>query len=199
MKKIRNFNLRLHYKDIRQRARRKFDLNKLGLDDANLLKLLREVEGKLEPAVIYESFGADHEETAKLAPVPGLAHTLGLATLGPKLGSFIVETREISSARGDLLELVAASALKQSVNFVASLLKGELEAEQCELSPIEYLDNPDAVRAVYDKLDGPKILLELRGGELSPDYSQAFCLSWMAKRRGKKKKTPKASIGRKSL
>ncbi len=197
MKKIRNFNLRLHFKDIRQRARRMFDLNKLGLDDENLRKLLREVEGKLQPAVIYESFGADHEDTAKLAPVPGLAHTLGLATLGPDLGSYIVETREISAPRGELLELVAVSALKQSVNFVASLLKDDLEAEGCELSPIEYLENPDALRAVYGKLDGAKILLELRGGELSPDYSKAFCLSWMAKRRGKKKKT-KASSGRKS-
>lgn len=198
MKKIRNFNLRLHFKEIRHRARRMFDLNKLGLDDENLRKLLQEVEDKLQPAVIYESFGAENEETAALAPVPGLAHTLGLATLGPNLGSHIVETREISAPRGELLELVAASALKQSVNFVASLLKDDLEAERCELSPIEYLENPDAVRVVYDKLDGSKILLELRRGELSPDYSKAFCLSWMSKRRGKKKKTTKASSGRES-
>lgn len=197
MKKIRNFNLRLHFKEIRHRARKKFDLNKMGLDDDNLRKLLDKVETTIKPAVIYESFGSDSAETAKLAPVPGLAHTMGLATLGPDLTSLIVETREISEPRGELLELVAASALKQTVAFVASLIRDDLEAERCELSPIEHLDTPELVQTLFDKMEGGKIMLEVRNGSLFPEYSTAFSMSWLAKRRGKKKRAKMPSSSRK--
>jgi len=188
MKKIRNFNLRLHFKEIRLRAKRKFDLGKIGFDDESLQKLIADAESKLQPAVIFESFGPENEDTAEFAPVPGLAHTVGLTTLGPQLGKMITEAREISPPRGDLLELVAGQAIKQSVNFVVSLLKDELEAERCELSPIEYLEAPEAIRKIYEKLEGEKILLEIKGGGLEPEYSAAFCMSWLAKRRGKKKR-----------
>ncbi len=195
MKKIRDFNLRLHYKDIRQRARRKFELNKLGLDDENLSKLIDQAEKRLKPAVIYESFGPE-ADTVSLAPVPGLAHTLGLVTLGPDLMPFIVEIREISGPRGELLDMVASLAIKQAVNFVVSLLKDDLEAERCELSPIEYIEDPELVRTAYDKLEGDKILVELRDGSLHPEHSAVFCISWLAKRRGKKKRGKASSGGR---
>ncbi|MFH2204671.1 MAG: hypothetical protein ABIJ96_16275 [Elusimicrobiota bacterium] len=195
MKKIRNFNLRLHFKEIRQRAKRKFDLNKIGLDDDGLSRLIDDVEKRLKPAVIYESFGPEAEDTAKLAPVPGLAHTLGIATLGPDLLPYVIETREASEQRGLLLEFIAASALRQAVNFIISLLKDDLEAERCELSPIEYLDSPEQSAAVHAKLDGGKILVELKDGALRPEHSAAFCVSWLAKRRGGAKKRPKASSG----
>ena len=198
MKKIRNFNLRLHFKEIRLRARRKFDLVKLGLNDENLNKLVGEVEARLKPAVIYESFGPENADTARLSPVPGLAHTLGLATLGPDLLPYIVETREISEQRGELLDLVAASALRQAVNFIISLLKDDLEDERCELSPLEYLEDTDAVKAAHEKLEGGKILVELKDGALYPEHSAVFCVSWLAKRRGRKKRTKTSSGGRRT-
>ena len=40
MKKIRDFNLRLPFKEIRRRARRKVDFQAAGLDDAKLMLLI---------------------------------------------------------------------------------------------------------------------------------------------------------------
>jgi hypothetical protein len=188
VKKIRNFKLRLHFKDLRHRGRKRFDMTKMGLgEDTELKKFLDSVEARLTPAVIYETFGADSEDTTEISSLKGLAHTLGLANLGPGLSELLVEVEEVSEERGKFLKMVCESALSQAVTFVTRLLKDEVEQERCELSPTQYIEDPEAVKKIFNKLEGGKIDLSLEGETLSPEYSAAFCLSWVLKRRAKKK------------
>ena len=192
MKKIRNFRLRLHFKDIRRRAKRKFDLDALDLGDANLVDWLDEAERRMSPAVIYESFGPD-SETIDLAPIPGLAHTIGIATLGPGVSKMIEEAAARSEERGRMCEMIARVALDQSVQFVLNLLKDDVEKDRCELSPIQIVEEAEPLKRLYDKLGGAKIEVDLTDGRLAPALTRAFCLSWILKgRRSKKKKPPKA-------
>ncbi|MFH1724156.1 MAG: hypothetical protein ABII00_05980 [Elusimicrobiota bacterium] len=195
MRKIREFNLRLPFKEIRRRARQAADLNAMGLDDPKLQLLIEVVQRRLRPAVIFASFGPESRETAALAPIPGLAHTLGLATLGPDIAPLIAETRTENEQRGGLLELVAAVALERAVQFVTGLLRDEVESERCELSPIQHLDEAEAVSAVLERLGGGKIGLKLEAGRLSPEHSTAFCLSWIARKGRRRKSKTRASSG----
>lgn len=187
MKKIRDFRLKLHFKELRRKARRQLDLDAMGLDDPAFVALLERAEAALSPAVIYESFGPESEETARLAPLPGLAHTLGLATLGAGADSWAAELASRSSEHGRLAELLLSGALDQTVQFVLGLLKPEVEAERCELSPIQLVAEPEALGAVHAKLEGGKIEVALEAGRLVPSRSAAFCLSWIKQRRGASK------------
>lgn len=183
MRKIRDFKLPLHYKELRRRGRKTIDFPAAGVaDDAALLALLGKVSGKLRPAVLFESFGADSEATARLSPVPGLGHTLGLATLGPGFGEAVAEETRGNPEKEKLLSLAATAALEDAVQFVTGLLKDEVEAERCQLSPIHYLEDPAALEAVLSQLPADRIGVTLTEGRLVPGHTVAFCLSWLAAR-----------------
>lgn len=187
MRKIRDFNLRLHFKETRRRLRKAADLHSLGLgDDQALAGLFKSFEESLKPAVIFETFGPESWDTAGFSPIPGVAHTLGLATLGPAAGRLVESARAGSEERGKVFETMAQAALDQAVAFVLNLLKDEVEAERCDLSPIQILSEAEALKAVVDRLEGEKIEVSAQGGVLAPPHSVAFCLSWIARRRGSK-------------
>jgi hypothetical protein len=189
MRKIRDFKLHLHFKELRRRARRSIDLAAAGAnDDASFQAVLDRLAASARPAVMFESFGPE-AETAKLSPIPGLAHTLGVGTLGPAIAPLIAEARAQSEARGLLYELVAAYGLEQIVHFVTDLLQDELETERCELSPIHYVVDPAALAAVLTALPGAKINVEIVEGRLAPEHTTAWCLSWIALRGRKGAKT----------
>jgi len=192
MRKIRDFNLRLPFKETRRRARKVADLAALGLEDQRFQLLVEDVQRRLHPSVIYESFSPE-AETALLAPIPGLAHTVGLATLGPEAEPLLSEARDAGPARGKVMELILRSALDRTVQFIISLLDDELEADRCELSPIHIIEDPERLDQVLKTLEGPKIGLQAEGGELCPAFSAAFCVSWIALKRGRK--TAKARSG----
>lgn len=196
MRKIRGFRLKIPHKDFRRRARKIVDLNALGLaDDRSIELAIKDFLARVRPAVIFDSFGPE-SETAELSSMPGLAHTLGLVSLGPDVGPMVAEAGTTSESRGKLLELMVSSAIDQAVQFVIGLLKEEVEAERCQLSPIQHLRDADA-EAVLRALDGGKIGMALEAGRLTPERSTAFCLTWLAKPRRARKPRPKAPSGRK--
>lgn len=201
MRKIRDFRLRISHKELRRRARSVVDLASLGLsedrrDDRKFEVLVDAFSARLKPAVLFESFSSESTETAELSPLPGLAHTLALITLGPGAAEAQAEARTESEARGKLLDLMALMAGEEAVQFVANLLKDEVEEERCELSPIHYLSDPEALSLAFRKLDGAKIGLSLEAGRLLPEGSAAFCLSWVSRGRSRKTKA-KPQAGRK--
>jgi len=206
VRKIRDFRLRLSHKELRRRARTAVDLGSIGLsedrrDDPKFERLVDGFCSRLKPAVLFESFGPDSPETAELSPLPGLAHTLALATLGPCAGELVAEARTESETRGKLYELMARMAGEESVQFVTGLLKDEVEEERCELSPIHYLTEAQALALAFQKLEGSKIGLSLEAGSLHPAFSAAFCLSWISRGRSRKSKPgarkPPPQAGRK--
>ena len=115
MRKIRDFNMRLPFKEIRRRALRGAEAPPRGFDDARLIALLDAAEANLRPSVIFDSFGAASSDTAALAPLPGLAHTLAIATLGPSFGPHLAEVRTASPAAGKVLDAAAAVASERAV------------------------------------------------------------------------------------
>ena len=50
MRKIREFNLRLPFKELRLRARRALDLDAMGIDDAAFNEWLLVLQSRAEPA-----------------------------------------------------------------------------------------------------------------------------------------------------
>ncbi|MBI5594527.1 MAG: hypothetical protein HY928_00410 [Elusimicrobia bacterium] len=188
MRKIRDFNMRLPFKEIRRRALRGAEAPPAGFDDARLIALLDRAEKGLKPSVLFESYGPDSPETAALSPVPGLAHTVAVATLGPAFPLILDELRTEHAGAAKALEAAANVAGERAVQFVLSLIKDEVEDERCELSPIHYIEDPEALGTVLAKLDGSKIRVSLEAGRLSPAHSRAFCVSWIARkgRRGAK-------------
>jgi hypothetical protein len=192
VRKIRDFRLRLSLKETRRRCRKAADLAALGVeDDRSFQALLDRFEAAARPAVIFETFGGDTDKTVGLAPIPGLANTLGLSTLGPGVEPLLAQARAEGEARGRLLEALAAIAVDETVRFVIDLLQEDLETERCELSPIHFVVEPEPLRRVLETLQGEKIGLALTEAGALPPHSAAFCLSWLAQRgRAKAGKVP---------
>ncbi|MFA5139479.1 MAG: hypothetical protein WC728_09635 [Elusimicrobiota bacterium] len=190
MRKIRGFRLRLPVKETRRRTRKAVDLAALGLaEEPRFSRYLDEFSASLQPAVIFDSFGPESMDTEAFAPIPGLAHTLGLATLGPETSQKAAEERGRGEAHGKLYDLCAGLALEASVQFVIGLITDEVEAERCDLSPIQYLTDAEALGLALEKLEGSKIGIKLEANRLVPEYSAAFCLSWISRRRSKSGRT----------
>lgn len=186
MKKIRGFKLSLHPKDLRRRLRKSVDFAALGLqEEAAFQDHVDALTRRLSPAVLFDSLGPESAQTAAMAPIPGLAHTVGLLTLGPDTQPTLDAEDAAGAGRGALARLLLQASVEASIQFVTDLLKDELEEERCELSPIHYLADPVQVAALFDRLQGGKIGLRLAEGALSPAFSAAFCLSWISRPRSR--------------
>ena len=198
MRKIREFNMSLPFKEIRRRALRGAEAAPAGrvpggFDDARLLAVLQRAEKALKPSVLFESYGPDSPETAALAPIPGVGHTVAVTTLGPAFGERLQELLTEDAKAAKILDAAAATAFERATAFVLSLIKEDVEDERCDLSPIHYLEDPAALATVLAKLDGAKIGVTLAAGRLVPAHSKAFCVSWLARKgkRGAAKAAPK--------
>ncbi|MFA6092950.1 MAG: hypothetical protein WCU88_09160 [Elusimicrobiota bacterium] len=188
MRKIRGFRLAIHPKELRRRLRRAADLEAVGLaEDEAFEKHVVGFGRRLSPSVVFESFGAESKDTAELSPLPGLAHTLGALSLGAGADAFCQEEREAHEERGKLAAYLTRMALEEGVRFVIELIAEEVEDERCDLSPIHYLREPGQLAFALEKLCASKIGLSCEEeGRLRPEIAAVFCLSWIARPRGRK-------------
>src|SRR5689334_15496044 len=157
MKKIRGFKLNLRIKEVQRRAKKgKLDLAALSLDtDPALTALLDAFSARAKPSVLFESYPAEGTkrksaaipssdaaapvEPIALSPLPGLAYTLVLATLGPDVDAFVEERLKENPALAGVFDVAAEVALEDATRFVLSLIEEEAKLENCELSPIQNL------------------------------------------------------------
>jgi len=181
MRKIRGFKLNLRLKEIQRRAKKaKLDLGALKMDtESPLAALIGEFSRSAKASVIYESF--QPEEQNLLAPVPGLAYSLCLATLGQELDSYIDLARQQKPEQDPLLAIMAQAAMEDATRFVLSLVEDEAKVEHCELSPIQVLTESSALSAIVSRLEGHKINVAVAESRLRPAHTTAFSLSWMAR------------------
>ncbi|MBI5211715.1 MAG: hypothetical protein HY927_17230 [Elusimicrobia bacterium] len=200
MKKVKGFRLELRPKEVLRLAKKEgLDLGPLGGPDG-LPVQLAQAAPLLSPAIVYDSFpgvksgapGPGTEglaaRTLGLAPIPGVAFSLILATLGDGLASRRRGFQESEPARCRLWELIARCALNEAVRFAAGLIESEAALENCELSPSSPLSGNDALASVLDCLDCAKIGVSLGDSGLIPSDSSALSLSWLSKSRSKKSK-----------
>jgi hypothetical protein len=180
MRKIRGFKLNLRNKEIQRRAKKaKLDLTSIALDsDTALTALIGEFSKSAKASVLYESF--QPEDQNSLAPVPGLAYSLCLATLGQEVDSYFDLARQQKPERVPLLDIMAQTALDDATRFVLSLVEDEAKEEHCELSPMQLLTDNTALSAIVSRLEGHKIGVSASDTGLQPAHSAAFSLSWMA-------------------
>ena len=189
MRKIIGFKLNLKLKEIQRRAKRaKFDLVTTGLQEPELQPLLAAAERALKPAVLFETFAHPDPDQQILSPIPGLAYSLIVASLGAGLSAQREKTRQENPAQLPLWDLAEETALDEAIRFAATLIEEEAARESCELSPITPLNDAAVVEKVVAKLEGGKIGVKAEGGRLSPCASAACSLSWLSKTKGKGKK-----------
>ena len=120
------------------------------LSAASLTALSKEIEAAvklLAPAVLYESFPGSTAADASsklLAPIPGVAFSLVLATLGESIGAKKRELEGSDPQRARLWAIICESALAEAVRFASSLIETEAALENCELSPLNPLSGNEA-------------------------------------------------------
>lgn len=203
MRKIKGFKLPLRSQPILRRAK------KAGLDmDAwgyaapqlswgsrpkepaptpELEALLAEASSAMQPAVLFESYSkTEIPDAAGLTPLPGLAWSLIVATLGQGFESFKSKHAESTPSQSSLLVLIQELALEDAVRFATELLEEEALAEGCELSPLSPILDASSLESVLAKLSGAKIGVTLTEGRLEPPATCAVSISWLAKSRSKK-------------
>lgn len=189
MRKIIGFKISLRVKDIQRRAKKaQLDLATTGLQEPELLPLLSAAEKTLKPAVLYDTFAAPDPDQKALSPMPGLAYSLVLASLGEGLAKQREKARQDSPAQLPLWDLAEAAALDEAVRFATTLLEDEAARESCELSPMSPVSEPAALEAVTRKLEGSKIGVSVADGKLSPAATVACSVSWLSKTKARGKK-----------
>lgn len=185
MRKIIGFRLSLRFKEVQRRAKKaKIDLEALGLDQANLESLLQKTSKTLKPAALFSTFAHPDEDQPLLSPLPGLAYSLVLITLGQDLA---VKTNPEDTTLDRLKPIIEELALEEALRFAASILEEEAAQDSCELSPLTPLSEPAALEMVLKKLEGAKIGVSLRDGRLAPPASKVVSISWLSKSTAKSK------------
>ena len=184
MRKIKNFKLSWRVKEVARRAKKAgVKPAEAGLEtEEALAAFLEAFTPALSPAVLFDSFAAKTEGAA-LAPLPGLACSLGLATLGPAFAAAL--EAEPDPVRARLAAIAAQTALDQALQFAGGLIAEEAAGEKCELSPLQPLHDPAALSTLLDRIDGGKIGVSFRDGRLTPACSAAFSVSWIARPRSR--------------
>jgi hypothetical protein len=188
VRKIKGFKLVLRPHEVRRRARKAgVDLEAAGLTEPVLAKTLERLAKTVVPGVLFDTFGHPDADQPVLSPMPGLAYSLILASLGEE--SFPAAVREKEAALpAALWPLLDETALDECVRFASNILADEAEKDNCELSPINVLGDGAALEAVVRKLDGAKLGVSLDGGRLAPKACLAVSLSWLAKSKAKGRK-----------
>ncbi len=189
MRKIRGFKLVPKAADVRRRAKKAgLDLAALGMGDDELQRFLSQTVKTILPSVLFETFKHPDADAAALSPIPGLAYSVILATLGPGFSPAKEKSRESSSEMYALWGLVEAAALDEAVRFTAALLEEDAAKESCTLSPWNAIQEPATLEIVLRKLDAGKIDVRQHEGRLDPAATAAASLSWLAQARAR---TPK--------
>jgi hypothetical protein len=188
VRKIKGFKLVLRPHEVRRRARKAgLDLEAAGLTEPALNKTLERLAKTVVPGVLFDTFGHPDADQPVLSPLPGLAYSLILASLGEE--SFPAAVREKEAALPSALwPVLDETALDECVRFASNILADEAEKDNCELSPINALGEASALEAVVRKLDGAKLGVSIDGGRLSPKACLAVSLSWLAKSKAKGRK-----------
>jgi hypothetical protein len=167
VRKIIGFKLQLRLKDI---------------------PLLEKAARTLKPAVLFDTYAHPDPDQAALSPMPGLAYSLVLTSLGKGLADFREKSRQESPQQVPLWDLAEEAALDEAMRFATAILEDEAARESCLLSPLTTLSEPAALETVVRKLDGAKIGVALDSGKLAPSASAACSLSWLSKTKGRGKK-----------
>ena len=188
MRKIKGFKLVLRPHEVRRRARKAgLDLEAAGLTEQVLAKTLERLAKAVVPGVLFDTFGHPDADQPLLSPLPGLAYSLVLASLGD--AGFPESLREKESALpAALWPVLDETALDECVRFASNILADEAEKDNCDLSPITPLSEGPALEAAVRKLDGAKLGIGFDGGALTPAASLAVSLSWLAKSKAKGRK-----------
>ena len=189
MKKVIGFKISLRIKEIQRRAKKaKVDLAAIGLQEPELQPLLASAEKTLKPAVLFDTFAAPDPDQTALSPMPGLAYSLVLATLGEGLSKPREKARQEAPAQLPLWDIAEEAALDEAVRFATTLLEDEAARESCELSPISPIAEAGALELVARKLEGSKIGVSVAEGKLVPAASVACSVSWLSKTKSRGKK-----------
>ncbi len=187
MRKIKGFKLTLRPHVIKQRSKKaRLDLEAAGLSDLVLNKFLERAAKALTPGVVFDTFGHPDADQPLLSPMPGLAYSLILASLGEGFGPFRDKEASIPEWLWPILE---EHALDESVRFASALLADEAEKDNCELSPLNPIAHAEALEAALRKLDAAsKLGVTMAEGRLSPSVSFAVSQSWLSKSKAKGRK-----------
>lgn len=188
MRKIIGFKLPLRLKETQRRAKKiKLDLEAAGLGEAQLQALLERVGAASKPAVVFDTFPHPDAQQAALSPLPGLAYSVVLATLGPGFDALRAKECDAQPQQSGVWPLVRDAALEEAVRFASALIAEEAARDACELSPLTPLADQTALTAALSKLDASKIGVSLVEQGLMPSCSTACSLSWLAKSKAKGK------------
>lgn len=187
MRKIKGFKLTLRPHVVKQRSKKaRLDLEAAGLGELPLAKFLERAAKSLTPGVVFDTFGAPDGDQKLLSPMPGLAYSLILASLGE--GFAPLKDKE-SSIPEPLWPILEEHALDEAVRFASTLIADEAEKDNCELSPLNPISSAEALEAALRKLDaGAKLGVTLSEGRLTPSASLAVSQSWLAKSKAKGRK-----------
>jgi hypothetical protein len=199
MRKIKGFKLSLKPKELARRAKKAgLDLQPLGFltppvprresePTESFVSWTAVYEQAVAPAVVFESFPAPSTTEAQmLSPMPGLAYSLIVATLGA--GWTQAKAKEVDPERAPVLGVLEDLALEEAIRFAAAIVEQEAMEDGCTLSPMTILSDAPALELALGKVSGEKIGVALDNGALSPSASRACTLSWLAKTKSKGKK-----------
>ncbi|MFI5346388.1 MAG: hypothetical protein ACHQ51_08445 [Elusimicrobiota bacterium] len=187
MRKIKGFKLVLRPHEVKRRAKKVgVDLEAAGLPELVLVKTLERLAKALTPGVLFDTFGHPDADQPVLSPMPGLAYSVILGSLGEGFPAAVREKETLVPEK--LWPVLEECGLDECVRFAANIIADEAEKDNCELSPINDLTDGTALEAVVRKLDGAKLGVSVDGGNLSPAAAIAVSLSWLAKSKAKGRK-----------
>ena len=207
MRKIRKFKITLHYKEILRRLRGAgIDLRAAGLqDESELAVFLTSLHAALEPGVVYEFLEGQNLELTELG-LDFKMSSLCALTLGEKIDqeiSKIINPQALVVANIALMEF-----LRTAIMFMADVVSDDAKKEEYEtenytivdVPQFNYSSQPKFIReaqqievskarellpVLLNRLNGEKVGIIYKEGQLLPKNTIVFVIPWK-KKKGKK-------------
>ncbi len=179
MRKIVGFKIQLRAWELMRRAK------KSGFPIESPQEVIQDdldrIAKSLKPAILFDTFGIEDPDQKVFSPVPGIAYSLILATIGEASSPL----KPVSVGHE---ALVWEMALEECRKFAVEIINSEAQKDSCELSPVSLLLKPEIQEAAVKKMDGSKIGISFQEGRLTPLLSSVAALSWVSKIKKKKSK-----------
>lgn len=207
MRKIRKFKIILHYKEILRRLRGAgIDLRTAGFqDESELAVFLTSLHAALEPGVVYEFLEGQNLELEGLGLDYKMSSLCAL-TLGEKIDqeiSKIINPQALVIANIALMEF-----LRTAIMFMADVVSDDAKKEEFEtesytiiaVPQFNYSNQPKFIReakqievfkakellpVLLGRLNGAKVGITYKEGQLLPKNTIVFVIPWK-KKKGKK-------------
>jgi hypothetical protein len=184
MRKVKNFKIPIHDREIARTLKKLANIPELSEDILhNISEACRSCLKIIQPSILYETFPKDSltlESGEAEIPNKVVAKTVVFATIGNTIEEEYLKNKELyGQYTQDLYSAIAVEALQQCKKFALKLIISEANEEDCRIA-LSIEVNSNNYAQLQNLIPTDKINISCQNMQLIPKYSLCELAYWTA-------------------